>query len=189
MTARDDILQAVRDWAKAAVAGGLTDDQVIPADDVGTKPPAPFLQVRVSVADGDVNATDDTRFADDLAGGVEWRMKGVREAIVDIEAFDQPQTSTAAGWLTDMKAFRQHPAVQAVLDAAGLSVTNIGQALNVSALLDSSIEVRTLRTVTVRYALTDSRDAGVPEATDFVSTITLERYESHPDPLIITIDA
>lgn len=51
-TTAETILQACRAWLKAgAKAGGLTDDQVIPADDDGPRPPIPYLTVKLTTLD------------------------------------------------------------------------------------------------------------------------------------------
>jgi hypothetical protein len=74
-----------------------------------------------------------------------------------------------------------------VLDTAGLSIVNRGTVLDVSALLDTEIERRHLRSFEVRYTLRDT-GPGLPEAVVVeVDPIVLERYDNHPDPLIIDV--
>lgn len=60
MTTAENILQACREWLKAsAKAGGLTDSQVIPADDDGPRPPLPYLTVKLTTIDVSVGVDED----------------------------------------------------------------------------------------------------------------------------------
>jgi hypothetical protein len=185
VTTRDDILQGVRTWFKTAITG-LTDAQIIPHDSKGPRPPLPYLTVKVVTADAP-DGVDESGHFDVGPGDSEWRAKGERAAVVDVQGHDTTGTTTAAGWLEDAAIRLQRPDVQAVLDTAGLSIVNRGTVLDVSALLDTEIERRHLRSFEVRYTLRDT-GPGLPEAVVVeVDPIVLERYDNHPDPLIIDV--
>lgn len=198
MTTRDDILQGIRDWFATAIdaipAVGTTgidptaSNQIISAELKGPRPGLPYLTVKVSVADQGVGV-DEERYAidpDDLGGPSLWKVKGERAAVIDLQAHDAQGATTAAGWLEDAVLRLMRPDVVAVVDAAGLTVINLGEVLDISTLLDSEIERRHLRTIDVRYAVRDS-GPGLPELVTVEATITLERYDDHPDPLTVDI--
>lgn len=186
MAIRDDIEQGVRVWFKTAIAG-LTDAQVIPSDDKGPRPPLPYLTVKVTTHDTP-EGVDEGRYIDNGPGDADWRAKGERRATVDVQAHDAAGTSTAAGWLEDAAIRLIRPDVQAVLNTAGLTVINQGTPLDVSSLLDTQIERRTLRAFDLRYTLRDSASAVLPEAVIVeVDPVTLERYDNHPDPLVVDV--
>ena len=184
MTVRDQILQGVRAWFKAAL--NLTNAQIIPADDKGPRPPLPYLTVRVSAGDTPTSV-DEHRHADDGAGGVQWRTRGERSAVVDVQGYDIAGATTTAGWIEDAALRITRPDVAAVLDAAGLSVVDRGSTVDVSALLDSQIERRHLRTFELGYTVRDT-GTGSPAVELVEAAITMERYRNHPDPLIVEIE-
>tara|TARA_R110000824_G_scaffold30668_7_gene100630 strand:+ start:5119 stop:5736 length:618 start_codon:yes stop_codon:yes gene_type:complete len=201
MTTRDDILQAVRSWFAAAIpeitlsaANASDPNQIIPADLKGPRPGLPYLTVKVSIAD-EPDGVDEARFTVDPAAPVPppgtpalsaWRMRGGRAGVIDIQGFDAQATTTAAGWLECAVTRLTRPDVAAALDAAGLTIVNRGTVLDTSALLDSEIERRHLRTIAVRYGVRDS-GPGLPELLTTETSITLERYDDHPDPLDVVI--
>ena len=195
MSTRDEILQAVRAWFVLAIpaivdapANPEDPNQIIKADDKGPRPGLPYLAVKVSDADG-ADMVDETRHAidpGDPGGDSQWRVHGERFAVVDLQGHDTANTTTTAGWLEDAVLRIQRPDVSAVLDAAGLTLVNRGSVVDISTGLDSQIERRHLRTIEVRYAVRDS-GPGLPELVTTEVDITLERFDDHPDPLIIEI--
>jgi hypothetical protein len=56
-TTREHILQTAREWIKSAA--GLTDDQVIPADDKGPRPELPYVTVKVTAHDIQIGEDED----------------------------------------------------------------------------------------------------------------------------------
>lgn len=193
MTTRDDILNGVRAWFVAAIpaltdtpASASSPNQIIHADAKGGRPSLPYLTVKVTVGDGTVG-TDEVRHADTGPGASTWRVRGERFATVSLQGHDTADTTTTSGWLEDAVLRITRPDVEAVIDAAGLSVITTGSVLDVSDLLDSQIERRYQRDLEVRYAVRDS-GPGLPELVTAETELTLERYDDHLDPLIVDID-
>jgi hypothetical protein len=193
VTIRDEILEGVRAWFIAAIpeitnepATAAAPNQIIPEDSKGPRPAPPYLTVKVSAADTP-DGVDEHRHADDGVGGVEWRSKGERGAVVDVQGFDTHGATTTAGWIEDAVLRLTRPDVAAVLDAAGLSVVNRGSTLDVSALLDTEIERRHLRSFELRYAVRDAAAAGV-ELETVEAVFEFRHRDGDPDPLPVEIE-
>jgi len=197
VSTRDEILQAVRAWFVAAIpeiVASSTDatapHQIIKHDAKGPRPGLPYLTVKVSTADEGVGV-DEVRHAD-VGGGSppeisEWRARGERAGVIDIQGHDAQGATVAAGWLECAVTRLTRPDIEAIIDAAGLTIVNRGTVLDVSALLDEEIERRHLRTIEVRYGVRDS-GPGLPELLTTETSMTFERYDDHPDPLVVDID-
>ncbi len=186
MSVHGTILQAAREWFKVA-NGGLTDAQVIKANPKGPRPPLPYLSIKVSGYD-EAESFDETRTADDGAGGITWSVRGSRSGTIDVQGYAANGDDTPAEWIADAMLRRARPDVSTVIDTAGLTVIDEGQTIDIARALDTETEWRFLRTVSVRYAVTDSAVDTRPELGTTETVITLERYENHPDPLTATLD-
>jgi hypothetical protein len=142
--------------------------------------------VKISTADVPIGV-DENRHADIGAGASEWRVRGERSASVSLQGHDSDGTTTTAGWLEDAVLRLTRPDIQAILDAAGIAVINRGTVLDVSALFDTQDERRHLRDIELGYAVTDS-GTGSEELELVELDLTLERFEDHPDPLVVDVD-
>ena len=182
MTTRETILQAVRSWFKSSL--GLTDLQIIPADDKGPRPPIPYLTVKVIVADIAVGVDEEVR---EFTVGTEIptvRARGIRSGTVSVQGFG----SDSAGWL-EVGALRlKYETIQRALTDAGLTVINRpGGVTDVSPLIDNEIEPRFLREFEISYSVIDTDAEELVEATRVEYEVTLEDQENDPDPLTVSI--
>lgn len=266
-TLDEQVLQSCRDWLKAAAtSAGLTDAQVIPADDDGPRPPLPFLTVKLTASDIEVGedepvvaladvltvtdagapgtvytvtvngtvvtytrtgaATTPALVAVDLAEEVNDAVDDVfaeadgatvivsartgslavsesdsrltlaedetpvvglclhRMATLSVQGFG----ATTAAWLERAAQRLRTPAIQELLDDAGLSVRVAGGMQNLAGLLDTSIEPRFLREFEIDYASRIDPVAVTPVETVTVDA-TFERDGTDPADLETTITA
>jgi hypothetical protein len=178
MSDRETILQAVRGALKASTLA-LTDAQVIPTGDPGPRPPIPYLTAKVA------------RHNEPVAGaGGAWhtysptgertRRQNVT-ASIDLVGFGRG----ALDWLEGLDDLMLNDeAARAVLDAAGVGYRQATALVDVSTALDTHIEYRATRSLTVDYQHTGiTRDQLDLLVLSLVSTL---RSDSSPD---ITITA
>lgn len=162
MTIRGDILQAVRGWLKNAAS--LTDNQVIPADDTGTKRVASFLLVKVTTADIQVGE-DETRYGLDDDDVPTVTVHGTRRGTVSIQGFG----ATSEEWLATARLALRLPTVQAVLNAAGLTIVPMGAPRDISAMLDTGIAARFAWDLEVLYGVSSAAEQETEAA---IATLT-----------------
>lgn len=157
-TSLDSIIQACREWLKLAATGaGLTDAQVIVADDPGVRPVPPFATVRVVVFDNPVG-TDFEHFDDSDPPLL--HISGGRQDTVSIQTFG----IGAAAWLQEASLGLRKQAVRDQLTAAGFDIEPLGGMQNLTAVLDTDFEERFQRDYLVSYrvhATTEARTEGV----------------------------
>lgn len=83
------VLQGVREWLKLSGArAGLTDEQVIPGDDKGPRPPAPYLTVKVISSETPVGEDEPVVFLGDevlVGAGAEGDVYEITVNEVDVE--------------------------------------------------------------------------------------------------------
>lgn len=264
-TTHEEVLQGVRDWLLAAGAiGGLTELQVLKANQKGPRPPLPYLTVRLLAVDlpvgvdqpisytGDqitiltgvtgtaytltvngeaisyirlstdtnttvaaaivalINANEDlTVYAANVAAVIwlapttgtlttstsnpkltllvdEVVVKAVlaqRRATVSVQAFGVAATA----WLERAAARLDYDDVVTALDAAGLSIVAMGGMTDISALLDTSIEGRSLREFDVAYSIRTEPALAVPLETAEIDG-TMDHYTGDADELAFSID-
>jgi hypothetical protein len=137
MSVRDTILQAVRALCKAIAADtALTDYQVIPADEDGTRPDLPYLTVRVGavvgVGSGDV--------MDKWTAGTSLTRthEGFRRASVSIQGYG----AGSEEWLESIRLRLGEYAVSGLETTWKVSFCDVGETLDLSAMLDTAIEPR-----------------------------------------------
>lgn len=165
MSTRTEIEAGIRSWLKlAGSAAGLTDAQVVIADQHMPRPAPPYLTVKVVTLD--IPIGEDEQLVNAVP---EYRSRGQRRALVSINAYGE----TAVEWLERACTRLRHPAVQAVIDAAGLTLRTDGGLNDLSALVDTSIETRGQRDIEVTYAVVTDAE-GVTELLTVESTNTYE---------------
>jgi hypothetical protein len=157
---------AIRAWVVAAgVAGGVPDADraVIIADQDGTRPPLPYVAVRVLTFDGRVG--EDESLVDD-GDPPAWHGRGNRTASVSLSAYG----SGAEAWIERAAFLLGSPSVVALLRSAGLNVRPNGDLQNLSRVRDERTEVRFVRDFLVSYV----REASVTETEPLVELELVE---------------
>lgn len=178
MTIRGDILQAVRGWLQAS--SSLTDAQVIPADDRGPRPALPYVTVKVTTADVQVGE-DEARYGLDDDDVPTVTVHGTRRGTVSIQGFG----AASEEWLATARLALRLPTVQAVLNAAGLTVVPMGAPRDISAMLDTGIAARFAWDLEVLYGVSSDPEQET-EAAIATLTTTLERFPDDPDAFTTT---
>jgi hypothetical protein len=170
-TNREDIIQAARALCKAtADSVALTDQQVIKGDKSGPRPTSSggtvvkYLTVRVGaiVIDG-----MDERLSSYPTGGPTpiRHQRGNRRATVTIQGIGEGTDE----WLESIRSRLALPAARAVIDSTGIEFQIPGGVLNLSTLLDVSIEPRFALDLDACYLL-DTTEATVAATTIVVNT-------------------
>jgi hypothetical protein len=128
----------VRDWLVAAGASGGVpnpDRAVILAEQNGTRPPLPYVTVRVNTHRVPIGS--DERWNDDQ-DPPRAHVRGLRYSVVSVQAHGEG----AEAWLDRAELLLSSPSILALTQTAGVAIQPQGGATNVSALLDSEIEAR-----------------------------------------------
>lgn len=166
MTAtRETVLQAARDVCQALATGTtLTDTQVIPADDPGSRPPVPYLTVKIPsiVQQGTTERRDKWATGTTLAR----HHNGGFLASVSIQGFG---TGTDE-WMERIRLHLDSYAAQVIETASGVSFAYCTDVLDVAAMLDTSIEPRYSMDLFVSFD-NDSTES-VPVASTVIVTTT-----------------
>lgn len=159
---------AVRAWLVAAgAAGGLpnADRACIIADQDGTRPPLPYLVVKVLTHDNRIG--EDELIANDSTPPKQY-VRGQRFSTVSVNAYGE----TALGWLQRATLKLRSPSVLELNTAAGIAVQTQGGPNNLSGLRDSHSESRWQQDFRVDYeTLTD---AGAAEEGPELATVERE---------------
>lgn len=180
MTTAAGVLQGVREWLKTAAT--LTNAQVIVADDIGPRPPLPYLTVKITTIDIGVGEDEDVA-ALDGDGNPTLTARGCRLASVSVQAFGG---TTALGWLAAARLALRLPAMQAQLNGDGIVIVPTGAPRDLSRLIDTAIEARAVWDLQVRYGVTSAAEEQVAAETVQLTTT----FENDADPLtaVTTID-
>lgn len=173
MTDWNAIEDAVQAWVRAA--GGLSEAQVIWADQSGVMPDRPFVAVRLGdLAPVGMDATQTLVDLTRPAGTeVELRSRGTREMTVNVQAFTEPTMggASARAILTAVQLGLNNPDTSGALNDAGLSAFDTGRVTNISALAGTDWEGRANLDVRFYVVLTSSAFVGfidrVESASDF----------------------
>lgn len=166
---RAAIEDIVRAWLVAGGAqGGIPnpDRAVIVADEDATRPPLPYLLVRVASYDDPVHEDEDIV---DNADPPTWRSRGCRTSTVSINAFGR----AAEAWLERAHVMLRAPSIRTLLEDAGVAIRPLGPANNLSALLDERTQARVQQDFAVDYRRVAAED-------DIEELIELEQIE-HQD--------
>lgn len=182
MTTRETILQAVRSWFKTAL--GITDSQIIPADDKGPRPALPYLTVKVITADIPVGTDETIRELNPATDVPTVRGRGHRSGTVSVQGFG----ADSAGWMEVAALRLRYDSIQRLLSDAGIAVINRGGGVSdISALVDTEIEARYVRDFEISYTVLDTDAEDLTEAARVEYDVTLKDQESDPDPLTVSI--
>lgn len=174
MTIRASILQGVRGWLKMAAT--LTDAQVIPADDVGPRPPLPYLTVRVIAPDLPVGE-DEVVWAldeDDLPTAT---VHGTRRATISVQGFG----AGVEEWLSVARLALSSDAGIAQLNAAGINLIPSGSPRDISRLLETAIEYRVIWDLEAIFNLSSAPESLVAALTAETTIIV----QSDGDPFTV----
>lgn len=164
MSARGDLLQAVRAWLKAAQATPLTDAQVILADENEARPPLPYLAVRLIAYD--IKVGDDERRTGLDGGGLPVAsIRGQRRATCTVQAFGD----TATDWVTEAVISLRQESIRAILFASGVAVTPLNGQSNITAVLADQSELRATQDFDLAYTY-ESTESGEIELATVVFT-------------------
>lgn len=178
MTVRETILQQVRSFAKQILT--LTDAQIIVGNEQGSRPPLPYIAVFINSIDIPEGQDQELRYIDEDDNPAV-QIRGSRRATVNIQAFG----ADAEEWLTALCLSLQSPVTRAILDELDLSIVRLGSIIDLSSLLDTSIQKRFSQDFEVYYYVnSESESLVAPEQVDFNSTIQKKPIsETDPDAL------
>jgi hypothetical protein len=188
VTTRETLLQTCIDWFEAALTPDInptsTSINAFPHDDKGPRPVPPYLTFKLTLADQAVGVDEQVNEIGALPDEFPTvRTRGTRRGTLSVQGFG----SKAAGWLEVATLRLRRPSIQAILDAAGLTVVNRGGVSDISALLDNEIEPRFLREFELGYAVVDADTEDLVEMKLVEADITFIDREGDPDPLTTTI--
>lgn len=187
MTVQLELYRAVRGWLMAAVSPALTNDQVIPADDKGTRPDLPYMTIKLTALHQRVGEDEQSvEVVDEGEPGerVELTVTGARRAVLQVRGFGEEP----GDWLAAAELALSDPQVLMGLAALNVGVRSLGGLIDLATLIDTKIEARWSQDFELTYQLRSRREALV------VAELGVEGlfYEQTPDdptalPLTLTI--
>lgn len=184
MTIQLELYRAVRGWLMAAVSPALTNDQVIPADDKGTRPDLPYMTVKFTTLHQRMGEDEQGLEVVDEGERVELTITGARRAVLQVRGFGEEP----GDWLAAAELALSDPQVLMGLAALNVGVRALGGLIDLAALIDTKIEARWSQDFELTYQLRSRREALV------VAELGVEGlfYEQTPDdptalPLTLTI--
>jgi len=181
MSSVEAIRQGIRVWLKTAL--GLTDDQIIIADDKGTRPPLPYLTVKVTSPGLQVGTHEILNGIDGGSGAPTVSARHEKRATVSLQAFGEG----AFAWLEDALDGLPLPTALDTLDAAGLSVQPISDIRDVARFLDTDTEPRYAVDLAVDYRV-ETDPVSLVEAVLVGVDFDLDHGVGDPDALNIAED-
>jgi hypothetical protein len=146
---------AVRAWIVAAgVAGGIPTPaaKVIIGDQPATRPPLPYVMVRVLSFDRQDEGEDEGIVRGHDPDPPTWEARGRRASTVSLNAYG----AGGAEWLRRAGAMLLAPSIRVQLEEAGIAVRELGDLQNLTGLLDERNEIRWQRDVDIAYELDGS---------------------------------
>lgn len=182
-TNRETILQTFRTAFKTALSPTLTDENCIPADDVGPRPDLPYITVKVTVADIPVGVDEMIRESNSF-GDPTTRNRGHRSGTVTVNGFG----ADTAGWFEVFTLRLGYDSIIRLFQDDGIAVISRGAGVtDLSILIDTQIEPRFLREFEISYSVVDAAKETLPKAEIAQVGIVLEDRPNDPDPLTSTI--
>lgn len=154
MAWKDTIEQAFREIAIGLLT--LTDYQIIPADDDGTRPPKPYLTIDAVTID--IPQGLDEIMGDESAGGLpSTYQRGQRAALVSVGAFGDD----AGDWLVDLCAMLRQPSAIALMDTHKLTVMPVGGIRSITIPVGDRMERRMVQDFDCLYSITSDEETAV----------------------------
>lgn len=177
----EDILQAARAWLKLA-GGGLIDDQVIPADADGGRPPVPYLTVGAFADRLGAGGLSVPELVDSVDGDDPTRQVSQRRAItLSVTAYGRG----AAEWVREADLLLALPSAMDQLAAADLVVVQGASAAPQVVTLGTDREYRAVFDFEARYRVVTSAETML-EAEQVALSVDLVDREPDPDPLTMS---
>ena len=144
----DQILIAVRAWLKEAA--DLDGDQIVPADDSGTRPGLPYITVQIVSSDIPASWDEKIQKINEVTGDINENIIGRRRGSVQIDGYGRG----AYGQLSQAGLSLRLTPIRRLLRDRKLSVRKEGGIQDVSQLVDDEIEKRFTRDFAISYAVT-----------------------------------
>lgn len=166
------IEDALTAWVRTA--SGLADGKVIFAEQDVPEPALPYVTVRIGpvlpVGQDELSTTTDLGRA--AGQEIEMKVTGVREFSVSIQSHTDQTTGagTSRETLAKIQTSLKLPTVRDGLNAVGLSPFDIGQIQNVSLLVQTKFEHRSI--LEVRFYSNET----LSEYTGYINTVSLVDY-------------
>lgn len=179
MSVVEDILQGIRGWFVDVY--GLTTEQIIPADDKGTRPPLPYLTVKVIVPGSQVGTHERIPGIDGGTGAPTEKIRVERRATVSLQGYG----AGAYDWLDTALVELPLPSTQEALDGAGLSVQTLTDITDISRFIDTSTEPRYGVDLAVDYRV-ESEPVTLIEAAKVGVDFDFDHGEGDPDALTLS---
>lgn len=132
-TIKETVMQAMRTYLKAHCGTVLTNEQVIPINDVGPRPALPYLVVDVGV---NVKVGSDEIWDTVVLGATYQTAKSQREVTVTVHGYG----FDSEDWIETAAVGHNLPTQQKAFRDLDLTARPNGDILDLSAMLDSSIE-------------------------------------------------
>ena len=163
-TIKETVMQAMRTYLKAhSATSALTDSQVIPIDDKGTRPPLPYLVVQV----GNNRRVGTDESWDTTVLTVPYKTaKTQRSLIVTVHGYGLGSED----WIEESAIGYNLPTQQKTLRDLDLTAAPNGDIVDLSTSLDTAIEYHFVQDWTVNLAWTSTPQAQVEALTFDIET-------------------
>lgn len=147
-TIDDQILIAVRAWLKEAT--DLDGDQIVPADDSGTRPDLPYITVQIVSSDIPASWDEKIWSVNEVTGDLDQNIIGRRRGSVQLDGYGRG----AYAQLSQAGLSLRLTPIRRLLRDRKLSVRKEGGIQDISQLVDDEIEKRFQRDFAISYAVT-----------------------------------
>lgn len=177
----NQVEDAFRAWVKTAT--GLADNNIFFADQKVERPTSTYVTIRVGsvVPLGAVDPVTITEVEDpDPGEEIQISVDGIREVTVSIQVFgpavSTTATATAMYIANKIQTSLRLPSVQDALDAAGISVFDIGSVNNLTQLLGTAFDGRAQFDVRCYIVFSATQLETYIETAEVTDTVTDETY-------------
>ena len=144
----DQILIAAREWLIEAT--DLPSDQVIPADDSGTRPELPYITVQILTSDIPDAWEEQILSVDEVTGDLLQNIIGYRTGSLQIDGYGRG----AYEQIVDARLGLKLTHIRRGIRDAGLAIRPEGGINDLSTLVDDEIEKRFSADFAIAYAVT-----------------------------------
>lgn len=178
MTVRETLIQQVRSFVKQILS--ISDEQIIFGNESTVRPPLPYMAIFINSIDIQEGQDQELRYIDEDDNPAV-QIRGSRRATVNIQAFGEDSEE----WLTELCLSLQSPVTRKVLDTLDLSMARFGPTIDLSGILDTSIQKRFSQDFEVYYYLNSAGESLVaPDNIIFNETFQKKPIsETDPDAL------